>query len=152
NLRTYYSLWEDDLTAVLGEMTDSASYLATARVATGRRLQREDIIQFNQSRFELPITGSPILTPGAYASFQEFRNNAPSIQNFEVHQQNEDHLLYITNANGPSQYSREAWGYCDGKTVYIMREGKLYPLWKEGKAFYWTIRRIYALDMDSGRA
>jgi hypothetical protein len=136
NWNSYYSLWENDLTAVLGEMTDSLSGLTGARVETGRRLQWADILQFNESRFQPAIAASNVLTTGVYASFQEFRDNAPSIRHFEIQQENGDHLLYINDATGASQYSHDAWGYCDGKTIFIMRDGKLYPLWKEGKTFY----------------
>jgi len=136
NWNSYYSLWEDDLTALLSEMADSATSLTRSRVENGRRLQWTDILQFNQSRFQTAITGSNVLTPGVYASFQEFRDNAPSIQNFEVRNEKGEHLLYIKEANGSSQFSHDAWGYSDGKTIFIMRDGKLYPLWKEGKAFY----------------
>ena len=117
-------------------MTDSASTLTAVRTENGRHLQREEILQFNQSRFETAITASNVLTPGVYAGFQEFRDNAPSIRNFEIKEEQGDHLLYIKEANGASQYSHDAWGYCDGRTIFIMRDGKLYPLWKEGKAFY----------------
>jgi hypothetical protein len=136
NWSSYYSLWEYDLTAVLSEMADSISALAQARVENGRRLHREDILQFNQSRFDPAITASNVLAAGVYASFQEFRDNTPSVQNFEVQQQKGDRVLYLKDAGGSLQYSHDAWGYCDGKTIFIMRDGKLYPLWKEGKAFY----------------
>lgn len=136
NLNTYYSLWEKDLTAVVGDMTDSASGLAIARTVQGRRIRREDILQYNRSRFDAAITGNSPLTPGVYASFEEVRNNAPSIQNFEIRQEKQDHLLYIRQADGTSYYAHDAWGYCDGKSIFIMRDGKLYAVWKEGKAFY----------------
>lgn len=136
NWSSYYSLWESDLTAVLSEMADSLSGLAPSRVENGRHLHRDDILQFNQSRFQPAITESNTPTAGVYTSFEEFRDNAPSIQHFEIQQQKGDRLLYLKDANGNLQYSHDAWGYCDGKTIFIMRDGKLYPLWKEGKAFY----------------
>jgi len=149
NWSSYYSLWETDLTAVLSEMADSISGLTPARVENGRRLHREDILQFNQSRFEPAITASNVLTAGVYASFQEFRDNTPSIQNFEVQQQKGDRLLYLKDANGSRQYSHDAWGYCDGKTIFIMRDGKLYPLWKEGKAFYFFSQAYKEYDVPN---
>lgn len=136
NLTTYYALWDKDLSAVLSDMTDSAAGLAAARMEHGRHLQREDILQFNRSRFDAVIDGNPALTPGVYASFEEFRNNAPSIPHFEIRQEKKDQLLYIQDANGSFYYSHDAWGYCDGRSIYIMHDGKLYQLWKEGNAFY----------------
>ncbi|WP_188938183.1 hypothetical protein [Puia dinghuensis] len=135
-LNTYYHFWEKDLTDMLSDMTDSASGLAATRIEHGRRLHREDILQYNRSRFDAAIIGNSLLTRGVYTSFEEFRNNAPSIQNFEVKQEKKEKILYIKDANGSSYYTHDAWGYCDGKAIYIMRSGSLYPIWKEGKAFY----------------
>ena len=136
NLTTYYALWDKDLSAVLSDMADSAAGLAPLKAEHSRHLQREDILQFNRSRFDATITGTASLTPGVYTSFEEFRNNAPSILHFEIQLEKKDQLLYIQDANGSFYYSHDAWGYCDGKSVFIMRDGKLYQLWKEGNAFY----------------
>jgi hypothetical protein len=138
NLVTYYALWDKDLSAVLGDMTDSAAGLAPAGAQRGRHLQREEILQFNRSRFDAEITHATFLTPGVYASFEEFKNNAPSVPHFEIRLEKKDQLLYIRDANGSFYYSHDAWGYCDGRSVFIMRDGKLYPIWKEGKAFYFV--------------
>jgi hypothetical protein len=136
NLVTYYALWDKDLSAVLSDMTDSAAGLVAARAEHARHLQREDIRQFNSSRFDVEITHTSTLTPGVYTSFGEFRNNTPAIPHFEIKKDGKDLLLYIQDGNGTFYYSHDAWGYCDGRSVFIMRDGKLYPLWKEGNAFY----------------
>jgi hypothetical protein len=44
--------------------------------------------------------------------------------------------LYVKDAAGGSYYSHDAWGYCDGNDIYIMRDGVLLPVWKEGNSFY----------------
>jgi hypothetical protein len=136
NLATYYSLWDRDVSTMLSDMADSASSLALIRTDRGRQLHREDILQYNRSRFDPAITGSAALSPGVYASFEEFRSNTPSIQNFEIKLEKKNRLLYIKDAGGTSYYSHDAWGYCDGKSIYVMRDGVLYPAWKEGNAFY----------------
>lgn len=148
NLNSYYYLWANDLSGILSDMADSAAALTPARTAQGRRLKWEDILQFNRSRFEPAITAAPTPVRGVYASFQEFRDNAPSIRNFEVRQEGGDHLLYIMDGDGASHYSHNAWGYCDGKELFIMRDGKLYPLTKEGKAFYFTSQAYKEYDSD----
>ena len=136
NLVTYYALWNKDLSAVLSEMTDSAAGLVAARAEHARHLQREEILEFNRSRFDVEITHTSSLTPGVYTSFEEFRKNAPSIPHFEIRMEKKEQLLYIQDGNGSFYYSHDAWGYCDGRAVFIMRDGKLYQLWKEGNAFY----------------
>ncbi|MBS1605421.1 MAG: hypothetical protein JST42_22345 [Bacteroidetes bacterium] len=137
SIKSPYSVWDKDLSAILGELADSASLITARRSAsTDRQIRLEDIRRFNESRFGLPINGASSLVPGAYASFGEFRNNAPSIQHFEIRMEDNKRLLYITEGGGRSYYSHDAWGYCDGKNIFVMRDGTLYPAWKEGNAFY----------------
>ncbi|HEX3934983.1 MAG TPA: hypothetical protein VHW43_09925 [Puia sp.] len=148
NLTTYYALWDKDLSAVLSDMADSAAGLAPVKAEHSRHLQREDILQFNRSRFDATITGTASRTPGVYTSFEEFRNNAPSILHFEIQREKKDQLLYIQDANGSFYYSHDAWGYCDGRSVFIMRDGKLYQLWKEGNAFYFFGQAYKEFNME----
>ncbi len=136
NLTTYYSLWEQDLAAVIDDMADSASGLAVAKVDRGRRIHLNDILDYNHSRFDNAITGDASLVTGVYANFEEFRNNAPSIKEFEMRTEKKNLLLYLHDAGGTSSYSHDAWGCSDGKSIYIMRDGVLYPIIKEGKGFY----------------
>jgi hypothetical protein len=140
---TPYSDWDDDLSALLDELVDSCSRVTAQKAdqvtaqKTGqdRQIDLAAIRQFNASRFDAPIGNTPALIRGVYASFEEFRNNAPSIQDFEIKMDNNARLLYIREA-GKTYYSHDAWGYCDGKDIYVMRDGILCPAWKEGKAFY----------------
>jgi hypothetical protein len=136
NLTTYYSLWEQDLAAVVDDMADSASGLAVAKVGRGKRIHMEDILHYNHSRFDNAITGDTALVTGVYANFEEFRNNAPSVKEFEVRTEKKNLLLYLHDAGGTSFYSHDAWGCSDGKSIYIMRDGMLYPIFKEGNGFY----------------
>jgi hypothetical protein len=136
NLTTYYSLWEQDLAAVVDDMADSASGLAVAKADRGRRIHLEDILNYNHSRFDNAITGNTALVNGVYANFEEFRNNAPSIKEFEVRTEKKNLILYLHDAGGTTSYSHDAWGCSDGKSIYIMRDGMLYPIFKEGKSFY----------------
>lgn len=135
SVRSPYSDWERDLADILGELADSASFLADKNQGPSRQIPLAAIRQFNQSRFVLPIDNAT-LTSGVYANFEEFRNNAPSIQNYEIKMDGADLLLYIKDAGGKSYYSHNAWGYCNGKDIFIMRDGVLRFAWKEGKAFY----------------
>jgi len=151
SLQSYYSIWGRDLATLLTEMADTASWLCPARNGHGRLISLEDILKFNRSRFDPPIAANESLRPGVYADFEEFRNNTPSIRDFEIRKDKNDRFLYI-KTGGASCYSHDAWGYCDGKNIFVMREGILCHAWKEGKAFYLLkIPSVFAVDMDSGR-
>jgi len=164
--RSAYYEWGVNLALLMNELADSASLLTPAKAEDNRRVDLEDIRQFNASRFNAPIDDDRPAR-GVYANFEEFRNNTPSIQNFEIKLENHERLLYIRES-GNTYYTHDAWGYSDGKDIFVMRDGILFPAWKEGKAFYlpaaaatvnpttdlrerdYKQRSIYFIDMDTG--
>ena len=164
--RSPYFEWGANLALLLDELVDSASALAQDKVEASRSVNLDDIREFNASRFHAPID-EDLPARGVYASFEEFRNNTPSIQHFEIKLENHERVLYIQES-GATYYTHDVWGYCDGKDIYIMRDGVLCPAWKEGKAFYlpaaaatahslteirgrdYKQRSIYFVDMDTG--
>jgi hypothetical protein len=132
-----YFLAGQDLAGMLDALADSAAHILAKKGNGGRRLAFDDIRLFNQSRYSAIIfNDSTPLVKGVYRDFQEFRNNAPSIHNFETTKKKDRLLLYLKEGNGNSFYSRTAWGYCDGKNIYVMKDGVLILTWREGKAFY----------------
>ncbi|HET6255386.1 MAG TPA: hypothetical protein VFE32_15000 [Puia sp.] len=164
--RSSYFEWGANLALLMNDLADSSSRLAREKAVAGRWVDLDDIRQFNASRFNAPIDDDQPAR-GVYANFEEFRNNTPSIQNFEIKLEDRKRLLYIRES-GTTYYTHDAWGYCDGKDIYIMRDGVLCPAWKEGKAFYlpagaatansltvthdrdYKQRSIYFVDMDTG--
>src|SRR5258708_15671609 len=151
---TFYEHWGHDLATIVGVMADSASRLTTVKAAHARLLTFQDILEFNRTRFNALISRNSTLTPSVYASFEEFRNNAPSIRDYEIKTENNAHVVYIKEAGSSAYYySRDVWGYCDGRSVYVMRDGLLCQAWKEGNAFYLhgTTDKELTIDMDTGR-
>ena len=154
SLQAPYSDWGKNLASILADLADSSSSVTARRQDAGRRISLEDIRQFNTSRFEAPIGIDTTLIRGVYNNFEEFRNNAPSIRDFEVRAEDDRRILYTREA-GKSYYTHDAWGYCDGKDVYIMRDGVLYSAWREGKAFYFyrdIISRVNPPDAEKNPA
>ena len=140
-----YSRWGYDLVGMLNDLADSASLVTTRKAGKGRSLRLEEIEQFNHSRFSILTDTSIVRTRGVYASFNEFRNNEPSIQDFLVREVKDKTRLYIKNAAGEMTYSPNAWGYCDGKDIFVMKDGILYRTWREGKGYY------FYYEEDDGR-
>lgn len=102
----------------------------------GRHFSLENIHSFNQSRLDLPISRDRSLVKGVYKSFEEFKNNAPSIADYEIRTEKKSCILYLKDTGGNSYYSHSVWGLCDGQTIYVMLDGELYSSWKEQKAYY----------------
>ncbi|HXB05858.1 MAG TPA: hypothetical protein VNW04_02045 [Puia sp.] len=149
---TFYDCWDRDLTSILNEMTDSASQLTIVKAPRARTLRIGDILEFNRSRFDAPISRNGSLTPGVYVTFQEFRNNTPSVRDYEIRTENNTRVLYMKEAGGSAYfYSHNVWGYCDGKSVFVMRDGILHRTWREENAFYlFGPDKELTIDMDTG--
>jgi hypothetical protein len=164
--RSPYYEWGLNLALLINDLADSATRLTPTKEESSPRIGLEDIRRFNATRFNAPIDDDRPAR-GVYATFEEFRNNSPSIQDFEVRLEHHERVLYIRES-GNTYYDHEAWGYCDGKDIYVMRDGILCLAWKQGKAFYvpaatatlnslseitdrdYKQRSIFFIDMDTG--
>ncbi|HET6255387.1 MAG TPA: hypothetical protein VFE32_15005 [Puia sp.] len=145
NARTAtYNGWEKDLAGMLRDLVENAALATRHKENSNHWISRDDIRRFNQSRFDIPIFDSTTLIRGVYTGFEEFRNNAPSIHDFEVRPDNGHLALYLRNGDGTSYYTHNVWGYCNGKQVFIMRDGLLHLLRKDGRSFY-----FYGVDIAS---
>ena len=85
---------------------------------------------------DFPIFRDRVLVKGVYANFDEFRNNAPSIKDYEIGTEKKKSVLYTRDPSGHSYYNHNAWGVCDGKNLYVMLEGYVFAIFREQNAFY----------------
>ncbi|MBO9198883.1 MULTISPECIES: hypothetical protein [Niastella] len=97
----------------------------------------DELMTLNKKRFSYPMDTAMVLQSGVYANVEEFRNNRPSITNFEI-KPDEDGLgqLYLKDESNDSYFSRKMFGYCDGKQCYVMMDGNLFPVLSVDHAFY----------------
>jgi hypothetical protein len=146
-LRSTYLGWEQDLAAMLHETVDNAAAQYVTRAGNGRRITWQDIRTFNQTRFDIPILDSSTLVRGVYTGFDEFRNNTPAIRDFDVMEQNGSLALYLKNGDGTSAYTHKAWGFCNGHDIFLMRDGLLHPIRKDGNSFY-----FYGIDVTASNS
>ena len=146
-LRSTYLGWGKELAIVLTQMTERADLAFTRKAESGRWIGWEDIRHYNNERFDIPILGGATLKRGVYTGFEEFRNNDPSIQDFEVLPENGNLALYLKNGDGTSYYTHNVWGFCNGKQVFLMRDGMLHLLHKDGNLFYFYGIDIPAADL-----
>jgi len=75
---------------------------------------------------------------GVYMSFNEFKNNTPSVSKFyaDVNPVNNKVALYKIAADSSSQIIQNAWGVSVNNELYFYTEGQLYPIEKLGNTFY----------------
>jgi hypothetical protein len=105
----------------------------------------EQIDSFCRSRFGYPIDTAKILVKGVYANVDEFKNNQPSITQYELAaDRSGGQDLRIPDENGQLYYTHTAWGLCDGKQLYLMMDGNLFPVFLVHHQFYVLGSKEYA--------
>ena len=89
----------------------------------------QDIIAFNESRFNIPVLKAGNFSEGVYLDFEQFKSNKPSIIHFHEKQMkygiiNKENYIVDENENQINPY----WGYYDGTTLKFGKFGndKLY--------------------------
>jgi hypothetical protein len=121
----------------------SLSKLATmdwrwnAIVSTKRKFSRPEIETHECKFLKLPILEDSLLVPGVYMSFDEFKNNNPSIKDFEVTKDKLNDIITTKETNGRSMPLSFAWGYCDSTHQLFVRSNHNYfKLQRRQNAFY----------------
>jgi hypothetical protein len=103
---------------------------------TRRKFNRDEIDAHNQKQYDLPVLKDSSLARGVYFSFEEFKNNRPGQKDFEVEKDKLIDLIFTKQADGTLAPIRDAWGYCDGKNLYIRSMDNYFMLQRECNAFY----------------
>ncbi|MBP6024103.1 hypothetical protein [Ferruginibacter sp.] len=103
--------------------------------ARAKKLSFNDILVYNKKNTDVPILNGAAYKRGAYKNFEEFKTNNPSIVNFEFKEGQAGDFLYVKE-NGSEYPERTAWGFCDGKDIFINSADKFSKLIKDGNTFY----------------
>lgn len=104
-------------------------------LARAKKLSFNDILVYNKRNIDVPILTGTTYKKGAYKNFEEFKTNNPSIVNFEFKEGQVGDFLYVKE-NGSEYPERTAWGFCDGKDIFINSADKFSKLIKDGNTFY----------------
>ena len=115
-----------------------------------RKLTWDEIKNYNEKRFDIPILRDSVPHAGVYMTYDEFKNNNPSITRFEIKKKKEIQDIYITGTDGKEYLERKMWGYCDGKSAYIRSVEFFFLLQRLNNAFYiYGGKRMFFSDTDT---
>lgn len=104
-------------------------------IAKRRKLNIQDIYQKYLQDKEMPIFSATVFNKGVYKNLDEFRNNAPSIKDYEFRKGQLGDILYVKE--GDDEYPlRNNYGYCDGANIFINSGDKYSKLVRQGRTFY----------------
>lgn len=132
----------------------------------------QEIVNYNETRFKIPVLNNVGLAHGVFVNFEEFKNNQPSIIHFREKKKSTDLLRnqkFIEDENG--NQINPYWAYFDGEEIrygkfgneILYRTGNTFALFnkmvwytaqnREG-VFYDRQRHEvwvpYEIDMDTG--
>lgn len=106
-------------------------------------------------RFKIPVLTQPC-KKGIYRSFEEFKNNSPSITAFEVKNEKFNTIL-IADSTGNYIPTIKLFAYCDGEKYWILLGNYRFPLIRVGNGFEFfltfsnKLKILMALDMETGK-
>ncbi len=100
-----------------------------------KQLKRAQIESFNSAANSIPILSDTHLVRGVYNSFKEFKMNQPASRAFEVQNGRLGDMVFVKDAGGQEAPERNAWGYCDGKKIFMKMSDKFYELHRCGQTF-----------------
>ena len=126
----------------LSELTDLfmdkvAAYDQAGGWAEKRTVSYEQIDSFNRARFDYAMDTVTRPLKGVYGNVDEFKNNAPSISQYELSKDKSGNMeVRVRDENGQLYFTRTVWGCCDGKQAYIMMDGNLFPIFGVQHQFY----------------
>lgn len=104
-------------------------------IAKRRKLAFTEIYGEYSRKSATQILHEEKLVPGVYTTYEEFRTNAPSIKEYQLREGDMGDILYVKE--GKEEYpTRNAWGYCDGKNIFINSGDKYSKLVRNGNTFY----------------
>ncbi len=104
--------------------------------ATKTALTLSDILHYNDGRFGLSILKDTVKKMGVYASYEDFKANSPSIEEYEIKRGKLGDELYTKSQDGRWLVTRSAWGYCDGSTCYIKSGENYFELIRVENSYY----------------
>ncbi|MGN6492125.1 MAG: hypothetical protein ACTHLE_09040 [Agriterribacter sp.] len=147
----YVPLYQYDTTMVgaAGIFRQGGSYIATALAASlgklsqftnGRissikkRLSYRGIEEYYQARFAIPILSQTPLK-GVYMSFEEFKNNQPSITAYRIVPNEKTDELYAIDKTGNETLLRDAFGFCNGSDIWVAGANNFFKLHRAHQTF-----------------
>ena len=148
----YYPLYKyDSVLNIEGKLPDDAPMFLTDAFSSAlsklftlnlehipesaRKLTLEDIIARSNKETQIPILIETGFKKGVYKSFEEFKMNAPSVSEFEYRKGKMGDVLYVKEG-GNEFPDRTAWGFCDGKNIFINSSDIFSELIRDGNTFY----------------
>lgn len=102
----------------------------------GKRLSSKEVERFSSKQ---PVCKPLYISEyqkGVYLTYEEFKNNQPSIKDFTIKKTKYADLLIVKEETGMEYPVRKIWGFSDGEKIYIKSADIYFALEKFNNNFY----------------
>lgn len=129
----------DDVNEILGKWIKASFEKLTLPVTFN--LQKRSCLSIHQiDSFNLVGRNYPILktnqyNKGIFMTIDEFRQNKPSISEFKINRSKYYDFIYVKTKEKEDSVISDAFGYSDGKYIYIRFGYSFFTLFKSGDGF-----------------
>jgi hypothetical protein len=103
---------------------------AAGRFLAENSLTQSEILNQQLSRFNVPVITDNSYNPGLFMNFEEFRENKPSIREYEIVTSGKDKVMISVKGE-----KINPWGLCKDGELYKFYEDALLPIEKKGNGF-----------------
>lgn len=99
-------------------------------------LTYEEIKALADKRFEIPILHEATYKPGLYATYDEFLQNAPSIENYRTETSKKNGIrFYAASGSGNEEKEIVPWGLSKNGELYVYHDKNLVPVERNKNGF-----------------
>jgi hypothetical protein len=95
----------------------------------------DQITEHARQQKSIPILSDSVYRDGAYANFEEFLQNRPSVMEYELVTGAKKEITIIKTDQNAAKKTIRIWGLCKGGEIYKYYEQTLIPIEKEGARF-----------------
>lgn len=123
------------ISASFNDAVKKIGFLDLQAVKRRRCLSFGEVDSFYRDQKKIPILLTEKPYKGIYLNFEDFKYNKPVITDFEISLSSTADLLYVKGKNIPDSIISDAWGFSDGKNLFIRQRFNFFPLIKAGENF-----------------
>jgi hypothetical protein len=93
------------------------------------------IDSFNTAQKNIPVLVAKEIKQGIYLNFDQFKENKPAFIDFETSFSPASDVLYVKGSILKDSAITDAWGFSDGKNIFIRQGFNFFPLVRCGNNF-----------------
>lgn len=112
-----------------------------------------EIDSFSKQLQNLPILTTTIYNKGVYLSYKEFKDNNPSIKDYQIKKEPHGNVLYVKDENEQEYPARKVWGFSDGANIFIQTNNNYFQLTRKEYTFFTLSAKDFStsLHINSGK-